>query len=129
MARGNRYVCATCGKVYEYCSSCNIIKPSYDAETFCSAKHNKIFAILSKHGCNLITADEVLKELEAYNLDEITLTESIQAHLEKIKSEATTKVEEKTIVETEATPITQEVVTEPVVKTEQQSNKNKKKKW
>ena len=126
MARGNKYVCATCGRVYEYCSLCNIVRPSYDAETFCSAKHNKIFAILSKHGCNLITAEEALKELSAYNLDEIPLTESILTHIEKIKSEVGVNVEETIVVE-------EPVVAEKTVTTEGIStfkfNKKNKKKW
>ena len=121
MAHSNICTCDICGKKYEYCESCSIVKPIYNADRFCSQAHQDIYAILSKHGCNLITADEALKELAAYNLDEITLTEDILAHIEKIKSEAsveTIKVEK---------PV---VVTEEVVPTEvKTTNKNKKKKW
>lgn len=130
MARTNTYTCATCGEKYEFCIKCQVTLPNYDAGKFCSKKHAEIYAILSKHGCNLITADEALKELAAYNLDEITLTENILAHVERIKSEATSKVEkvatvkETATVEPEATPVVKE---ETVAKNN--INKNKKKKW
>lgn len=120
-------ICKTCGTSYDFCSHCQVVKPDYDAETFCSKEHQNIFATLSKHGCNLISADEVLKELSAYNLDEITLTEGIQAHLEKIKSEAGVKVsvseEPETVVEKTA-PVEEK----PIVK-QYNNNKKNKKKW
>lgn len=136
MARTNTYKCATCGTIYEFCLKCQVARPDYDAEKFCSHKHADIYATLSKHGCNLITADEALKELSAYNLDEITLTESIQAHINKIKAEATVNTEEvvkeepTVIVESETiTPVTEEVIEEaPIVKS-YNKNKNNKKKW
>lgn len=118
MARTNTYKCATCGTTYEFCLKCQVSRPDYDAEKFHSHKCADIYATLSKHGCNLISADEALKELSAYNLDEITLTEDVLAHVERIKSEATI-----TPVIEEIVPIIEE---KPIVK----SNKNnKKKKW
>jgi hypothetical protein len=96
----------------------------YKAEGFCSEKCSDIFAILSKHGCNLITADEAFAALSAYNLDEITLNDNILAHIEKIKSEASVKVEKAVAVE----PVVAEKPTsieEPTV----QYNKKNKKKW
>ena len=121
MARTNTYTCKTCGSTFEFCLKCMVAKPDYDAENFCSKEHDIIYRILSKHGCNLISADEALAALSTYNLDEITLTEDILAHIEKIKSEASVKVEESVPVEVEEpTPIK-----EPTVK----SNKKNKKKW
>ena len=118
MARINKYICKTCGDVFERCIRCMVAKPDFDAEHFCIHEHQDIYAILSKHGCNIINADEALAELSAYNLDEIKLTDDVAAHVARINSEATVKAE------------VPEVVTEkPVVKTVQQSNKNKKKKW
>lgn len=119
MARTNTYKCATCGTTYEFCLRCQVTRPDYDAEKFCSHEHANIYGILSKHGCNLITAEEALKELATYNLDEITLAEDVLAHIEKIKSEANVRVE----------PITKEIPKEPVVKVAQINNKNNKKKW
>ena len=63
MARTNTYTCKTCGTKYEFCLKCQVARPSYDAENFCSKEHDAIYGILSKHGCNLISADEALKEL------------------------------------------------------------------
>ena len=125
MARTNTYTCRTCGKTYEFCLKCQVARPDYDAENFCCKEHDAIYATLSKHGCNLISADEALKELAAYNLDEITLTEDILAHIEKIKSEAGAKIKVITPTEevaVEPMPIIKEA---PIVKL----NKNKKKKW
>lgn len=120
MAYNNMCTCDVCGKKYEYCEHCVVVKPAYNADRFCSQAHQNIFAILSKHGCNLITADEALAALSAYNLDEITLSDNILAHIEKIKSEASVKVEETVAVVEESTPIE-----EPTV----QYNKKNKKKW
>ena len=128
MARVNTYTCATCGTTYEFCIKCQVTLPDYDAGKFCCKTHAEIFVILSKHGCNLATAEETLAALSAYNLDEITLTEDILAHIEKIKSEADVKVEEvtpiveeKVIVE-ESTLIAEE---QPIVKTNKNNNKKK----
>ena len=125
MARTNTYTCATCGTTYEFCLKCQVSRPDYDAEKFCSKKHGEIYGILSKHGCNLITADEALAALSAYNLDEITLTEDVLAHIEKIKSEAGVKVEKSVEPEVKAeepAPIAEET-------TVKQYNKKNKKKW
>ena len=129
MARTNTYKCATCGTTYEFCLKCQVSRPDYDAEKFCSKKHGEIYGILSKHGCNLITADEALKELSAYNLDEITLTEDILTHIEKIKSAA--GVNNTTGTKTETIVVPAEVV-EAVVEEQhiiKSNNKKNKKKW
>ena len=115
MARTNRYTCKTCGDTFARCVKCMIAKPDYDAENFCTHEHADVYAVLSKHGCNLITADEALAELKAYNIDDIKLTEDVAAHIARIKSD----------VSVEEIPV-EEVRTEKVV---YQSNKNKKKKW
>ena len=94
MARGYTYTCATCGAEYHYCSKCAITKPSYDAERYCSKVHSDIFAILSKHGCNLATAEETLDALKGY--DTTGLSENIQAHIKSLtpkKAKATKEVE------------------------------------
>lgn len=103
MARGNTYTCATCGKEYEYCPKCAVSKPSYDVERYCCHKHADIFAILSKNGCHLATAEETLEALKDYNLT--GLNESIQAHIKSLQPKAEaktdeTKVESKKEVET-----------------------------
>ena len=119
MAHGDTHNCYVCGKQYTYCEHCSIVKPDYNADRFCSHEHQDIFATLSKHGCNLMTADDALKELSAYNLDKITLTESILSHIEKIESEAGVKVEKTVIVEEP------DIIEETTV----QYDKKNKKKW
>lgn len=121
MANYNEHKCLVCGQIFEYCRRCAITPIVYKAEGFCSEKCSDIFAILSKHGCNLITADEALAALSAYNLDEITLTEDILTHIEKIKAEAGVKVEEAVEVVVEESAL--------IEKTTVQYNKNNKKKW
>jgi hypothetical protein len=128
MARYDTFTCKTCGKVYEFCLKCQVARPDYDAEHFCCKDHADIYAILSKNGCNLITAEETLKELSAYNLDEITLTESVLAHIEKLKAEVPAKVEEP--VEARSVEIKAEEPATPVeAKPVFKSNKKNKKKW
>lgn len=123
MANYNEHKCLTCGETFEYCRHCAITPIVYKAEGFCSEQCSNIFSILSKHGCNLITADETLKELSAYKLDEIALTESILTHIDKLKSEAGVKIEEtvesKVVVE-ETTEVEESTV---------KNNKNNKTKW
>lgn len=83
MAKGNTYKCLCCEKTYNYCPKCSIRKPAYDAENFCSAAHSEIFAILSKHGCGLATAEETLKALADY--DVTGLSKSIEQHMNSLK--------------------------------------------
>lgn len=96
MARGNKYICATCGKEYEFCPKCAISKPSYEAERFCSKAHGEIFSILSKHGCGLATAEDTLIALADYDLT--GLTEGIEKHMNSLKP--TKKVKAQKEVET-----------------------------
>ena len=110
MANYDEHTCYTCGQIFKYCRRCVINPIKYKEEGFCSQKCSDIFAILSKHGCNLIDAEEVLTELDAYNIDEIKLTEDIVSHIERIKSEVDVAA----------------VKVEPVA-TVKQSNKNNKK--
>lgn len=91
MARGNIYTCKTCGTSYNYCPKCVIVKPNFLAEEFCSQAHADIFAILSKHGCGLATAEETLEALESY--DTTGLTEGITRHIESLDREMKREVE------------------------------------
>lgn len=120
MAYADKFICKTCGTEFEFCMRCQVSRPNYDAEGFCSKEHNEIYAILSKHGCNLITADEALAELAAYNIDNVQLTENILAHIEQIKADATPAKPAAKVVE-----VKEEVAAVPA----QQSNKKTKKKW
>ena len=120
MARTSTYTCKTCGTKYDFCLKCQVSRPNYDVENFCSKEHNEIYAILSKHGCNLITADEALAELAAYNIDNVQLAENILAHIERIKADATPAKPAAKVVE-----VKEEVTAVPA----QQSNKKTKKKW
>ena len=85
MAKGNKYTCATCGRIFEYCPSCAVTKPSFDAERFCSRAHADIFEILSRHGCHLATAEETLEALNSYDTN--GLTASIEKHIESLHIE------------------------------------------
>lgn len=102
MAKGNKYTCDVCGITYKYCERCAIVKPNYNAHRFCSHEHQDIFAILSKHGCDLATAEATLLALEPYNIDGIKFTEDIAAHIDRIKSEV--------IIKEEASPIEEEIL-------------------
>ncbi len=113
MANYNEHKCLTCGKIFEYCRRCAITPVVYKAEGFCSEECSHVFNTLSKHGCNLATAEETLKALEALNIEGNAFTPSIQAHIDALKAEV------------EPTPVVEEV---EVKSTVEQSNK-KKKKW
>lgn len=117
MANYNEHKCFTCGDTFEYCRHCAITPVIYKAEGFCSEKCSHIFNILSKHGCNLATAEETLEALKDYDVTNVT--EGIQAHIDILKSET---------VKHEPTSIVEEVVQEPVSETIYNKN-NKKKKW
>ena len=93
MANYHEYKCFTCGQVFEYCRQCVVTPVIYHEEGFCSEECSHIFNTLSKHSCNLATAEETLVELSAYNIDEIKLTEGIAEHIEQLKSEATINTE------------------------------------
>ena len=82
MARGNVYTCVVCGKEHQFCPKCQIVRPNYDYERYCSKEHSDIFAILSKHGCGLATAEETLEAIASY--DTTNLTEDIAKHIESL---------------------------------------------
>lgn len=82
MARGNTYRCVVCGKEHQFCPKCQIVQPNYDYERYCGKTHSDIFAILSRHGCGLATAEETLEALADY--DTTNLAENIQAHIDSL---------------------------------------------
>ena len=82
MARGNTYTCVVCGKEHTFCPKCQIVLPNYDYERYCSKAHADIFAILSKNGCGLATAEETLEALESY--DTTGLVEGVEKHIESL---------------------------------------------
>lgn len=86
MARGNTYVCASCGQSFQFCPRCALVRPTYDAERFCCKSHADIFNILSKHGCGLATAEETIDALADYDLT--GFTESIEKHIESLTETA-----------------------------------------
>ena len=94
MAKGHTYRCVACGTEFTYCPKCSLTKPTYDAETFCSKKHAKIFEILSEHGCGLATAEDTLESLKPYDIS--GLSESIQKHMNLLHEEAQKEVEAPT---------------------------------
>ena len=98
MANYNEHTCLTCGTVYEYCLRCAVTPVVHKAEGFCSEECARIFNTLSKHGCNIATAEETLAELG--NIEGKTLNPSIQAHIDSLKPVVEVAVEEKPVVET-----------------------------
>lgn len=91
MARGNIYKCVVCGTEHQFCPKCQIVLPNYDYERYCSNEHANIFAILSKHGCGLATAEETLEALESY--DTTDLAECIAQHIKSLKGDNKREVE------------------------------------
>lgn len=85
MARGDKYVCRTCGQEYTYCEQCIIRPIPHLGNGFCSESCSNIFKTLSKHGCHLATAKETLDTLDS--LEGKIFTPSIQAHIDAIKAE------------------------------------------
>ena len=83
MARGNIYTCSCCGKKYEFCPKCAFTAPTYDAETFCSAEHADIFAILSKNGCGIASAEETVAALAKY--DTTNLSKDVATHINSLQ--------------------------------------------
>ena len=91
MARGNTYKCVVCGAETIFCPKCQIVRPNYDYERYCSQEHADIFAILSKHGCGLATAEETLEALLPY--DTTNIVESIAEHIDSLDGEIKREVE------------------------------------
>jgi hypothetical protein len=81
----------------------------YKAEGFCSEECSHIFNTLSKHGCDLATAEETLTALGDIKGN---YTSSIQTHIDALKAEVGVKEEE----EIKETPVAETVF-------------SKKKKW
>lgn len=103
MANYNEHKCWACGRIYEYCRRCAITPVIYKAEGFCSENCHGVFNILSKHGCNLITAEQTLEELAAYQIDE-KFNDGIMAHIMSLESQVIIK-EETSSIEEEIIPV------------------------
>lgn len=98
--RYNEHTCLVCGKTFEYCRKCAIEPIKHFAEGFCSEAHSDIFNILSKHGCNIATAEETLAALANYDVTNVT--EGIKAHIDSLqpkKVEVEVKAEAKVTAE------------------------------
>lgn len=98
MARGNKYTCRVCGKVYDYCPSCALIPNPIMEDGFCCKEHYEIFATLSKHGCGKATAEETAKALDKLTVP-AELTPSIKAHIDAIHAEVKSVEVKETPVE------------------------------
>lgn len=85
MANYHEYKCLTCGQIFEYCRRCVITPVVYHEEGFCSEKCSHIFNVLSKHGCNIATAEETLEALKDYDVSNVT--EPIKAHIDSLNKE------------------------------------------
>lgn len=109
MGQHNEHTCLVCGKNFYYCRSCVIEPVKHFAEGFCSKTCADIFAILSKHGCHLATAEETLESLKSYDLT--GLTESIQAHIDSLqpKKAEVEVTEEKSEVKVDETAVESKV--------------------
>lgn len=118
MANYNEHKCFTCGRIFEYCRHCAVTPIVYKAEGFCSENCSHIFNILSKHGCNLATAEETFEALIDY--DTTNVTEVIQTHIDALTSE---------IQGTESEAVAVEQVAEESVVETIYNKKNKNKKW
>lgn len=81
--RYNEHKCLVCGETFEYCRRCAIEPIKHFAEGFCSEAHADIYNILSKHGCNLATAEETLEALADYDITNVN--EKIQEHIDSLK--------------------------------------------
>lgn len=104
MANFSEHKCFTCGQIFDYCRHCVVTPVVYKAEGFCSEKCSHIFNILSKHGCNLATAEETLESLKGYDLT--GLAEGIQAHIDSLqpkKVEVKAETDVKAVKEVETT--------------------------
>ena len=100
MAFGNTYHCVVCGKEYQFCPKCQVTKPNYDYERYCGKDHADIFAILSKHGCGLATAEETLIAIQDYDLT--GLSDGIKEHIKSLRPQ--NKVKASKEVETKNMP-------------------------
>ena len=78
--------CAVCGTTYSYCPTCerDRFKPSWYM-TFHDENCREIWRVLSSYGCELISAEECAKQLEACDLSKKnSFAPAIKDQIEKI---------------------------------------------
>ena len=97
MRNHGEHECLVCGKVFEYCRKCALVPVKHFAEGFCSEVCADIHHILSKHGCNLATAEETLEALKDYDVSNVS--DSIQTHINSLRP---TKKKQKNETEADA---------------------------
>lgn len=83
-----KHICRICQTEFDYCHSCAITKDPFKNRGYCSEGCYHISMIMQKHGCNSITANDAILELQQYNIDNIKLQPSIEAYYNRIRDEA-----------------------------------------
>ena len=80
--------CRICKTKFDYCPSCAITKNSFKKAGYCGESCYHISMILQRYGSKLLTATETIKELESYNIDQMSLQPSIDEYYKGIIKEA-----------------------------------------
>ena len=80
--------CKICKSKYDYCPSCEITKNPFKKAGYCSEGCYHISMILQRYGSKLLTAAKTIKELEPYNIDQMSLQPSIGKYYKGIIKEA-----------------------------------------
>ena len=86
-----KQICRICQTEFDYCHSCAITKDPLKNKGYCSEECYHISRIMQKYGCNSITANNAIIELQQYNIDSIKLQSHIEAYYNRIKNEAVQK--------------------------------------
>lgn len=94
-----KHVCRICNNEYNYCHSCAITKDIFKNAGYCGENCYHISMILQKYGSKVITATETMKELSQYNIDKMSLRQSIETYYKNIANEAKPKRKAKIIEE------------------------------
>ena len=113
MAKSNKE-CRVCGKVYQYCPTCQYTEPSY-RELVCSEDCNSVWQALSKNGVGLATAKETLDALSKVKMP-ANLKPGIKEHVDRLKAEVKPAIKRRPVVveEQPAKIVIEEPKVEPV---------------
>ena len=91
--------CRICNNEFEYCHSCAITKDIFKNAGYCCENCYRISMILQKYGSKSMTAEETIKELDRYDVTNISLRQHIDSYYNDILKEIKPKRRAKIIEE------------------------------
>lgn len=92
-----KHECRICGNEYDYCHSCAITKNVFKNAGYCGEDCYQISMILQRYNGKVMQAAEAMRELEQYDINNVSLKPSVKKHYNNIVDEISAQVIEEVV--------------------------------